>query len=184
MQLATWTRATHLARLLIDLILFAAHTDFSGGEYSDPVLTHVGIAHTRWATHGVPCERNSHPHSSDEGNGFVVVHNGIITNYNDVKQFLTKKGYEFESDTDTEVFAKLVHHLWKKHPNYSFRELVEQAIQQVEGAFAIAVKSKYFPGECVASRRSSPLLVGIKTKTRLAGNHIPILYGKGKFHCD
>lgn len=179
------------------------HTDFNGDEYSDPVLTHVGIAHTRWATHGVPCERNSHPHRSDEGNSFVVVHNGIITNYNDVKTFLAKKGYEFESDTDTEVFAKLVHHLWKKHPNYSFRELVEQAIQQVvsrrraasrgtsyyvfpfpiplqEGAFAIAVKSKHFPGECVASRRSSPLLVGIKTKTRLATDHIPILYGKGE----
>ncbi|XP_068156524.1 glutamine--fructose-6-phosphate aminotransferase [isomerizing] 2 isoform X2 [Drosophila tropicalis] len=151
---------------------------FSGSEYSDPVMTHVGIAHTRWATHGVPCERNSHPHRSDDTNAFVVVHNGIITNYNDVKTFLAKRGYEFESDTDTEVFAKLVHHLWKKHPNYSFRELVEQAILQVEGAFAIAVKSKYFPGECVASRRSSPLLVGIKTKTRLATDHIPILYGK------
>ncbi|XP_017848752.1 glutamine--fructose-6-phosphate aminotransferase [isomerizing] 2 isoform X3 [Drosophila busckii] len=159
---------------------------FSGGEYSEPVLTHMGIAHTRWATHGVPCERNSHPQRSDEGNSFVVVHNGIITNYNDVKTFLSKKGYEFESETDTEVFAKLVHHLWKKHPNYSFRELVEQAIQQVEGAFAIAVKSKHFPGECVASRRSSPLLVGIKTKTRLATDHIPILYGKDdkKPSCD
>ncbi|XP_060647784.1 glutamine--fructose-6-phosphate aminotransferase [isomerizing] 2-like isoform X2 [Drosophila nasuta] len=156
----------------------AIHENFSGGEYSEPVATHVGIAHTRWATHGVPCERNSHPQRSDEANSFVVVHNGIITNYNDVKTFLAKKGYEFESDTDTEVFAKLVHHLWKKHPNYSFRELVEQAIQQVEGAFAIAVKSKHFPGECVASRRSSPLLVAIKTKTRLATDHIPILYGK------
>ncbi|KAH8388563.1 hypothetical protein KR093_010026, partial [Drosophila rubida] len=156
----------------------AIQEHFSGGEYSEPVLTHVGIAHTRWATHGVPCERNSHPQRSDEANSFVVVHNGIITNYNDVKTFLAKKGYEFESDTDTEVFAKLVHHLWKKHPNYSFRELVEQAIQQVEGAFAIAVKSKHFPGECVASRRSSPLLVAIKTKTRLATDHIPILYGK------
>ncbi|XP_064550065.1 glutamine--fructose-6-phosphate aminotransferase [isomerizing] 2 isoform X3 [Drosophila montana] len=156
----------------------AIQEHFSGEEYSELVNTHVGIAHTRWATHGVPCERNSHPQRSDEGNSFVVVHNGIITNYNDVKTFLAKKGYEFESDTDTEVFAKLVHHLWKKHPNYSFRELVEQAIQQVEGAFAIAVKSKHFPGECVASRRSSPLLVGIKTKTRLATDHIPILYGK------
>ncbi|XP_032587905.1 glutamine--fructose-6-phosphate aminotransferase [isomerizing] 2 isoform X6 [Drosophila mojavensis] len=163
-------------RLLIQLHWTCA--DFSGAEYSEPVKTHVGIAHTRWATHGVPCERNSHPQRSDEGNSFVVVHNGIITNYNDVKTFLSKKGYEFESDTDTEVFAKLVHHLWKKHPNYSFRELVEQAILQVEGAFAIAVKSKHFPGECVASRRSSPLLVGIKTKTRLATDHIPILYGK------
>ncbi|XP_030370184.1 glutamine--fructose-6-phosphate aminotransferase [isomerizing] 2-like isoform X1 [Scaptodrosophila lebanonensis] len=156
----------------------AIQENFSGSEYSEPVLTHVGIAHTRWATHGVPCELNSHPHRSDEGNSFVVVHNGIITNYNDVKTFLQKRGYEFESDTDTEVFAKLVHHLWKKHPGYSFRELVEQAILQVEGAFAIAVKSKHFPGECVASRRSSPLLVGIKTKTRLATDHIPILYGK------
>ncbi|XP_020813055.1 glutamine--fructose-6-phosphate aminotransferase [isomerizing] 2 isoform X4 [Drosophila serrata] len=156
----------------------AIQEHFSGGEYGEPVLTHIGIAHTRWATHGVPCERNSHPHRSDEGNGFVVVHNGIITNYNDVKTFLAKRGYEFESDTDTEVFAKLVHHLWKTHPTYSFRELVEQAILQVEGAFAIAVKSKHFPGECVASRRSSPLLVGIKTKTRLATDHIPILYGK------
>ncbi|KAL7727574.1 hypothetical protein ACLKA6_000127 [Drosophila palustris] len=156
----------------------AIQEHFCGGEYSEPVMTHVGIAHTRWATHGVPCELNSHPQRSDVDNGFVVVHNGIITNYNDVKMFLTKKGYEFESDTDTEVFAKLVHHLWKKHPNISFRELVEQAIQQVEGAFAICVKSKHFPGECVASRRSSPLLVAIKTKTRLATDHIPILYGK------
>lgn len=61
----------------------------------------------------------------------MVVHNGIITNYKDVKTFLEKRGYEFESDTDTEVIAKLVHHLWKKHPGYSFRELVEQAIQQL-----------------------------------------------------
>uniref|UniRef100_W8B194 glutamine--fructose-6-phosphate transaminase (isomerizing) n=2 Tax=Ceratitis capitata TaxID=7213 RepID=W8B194_CERCA len=151
---------------------------FSGKEYDDPILTHVGIAHTRWATHGVPCEKNSHPQRSDEGNSFIVVHNGIVTNYKDIKTFLEKRGYVFESDTDTEVIAKLVHHLWKKHPGYSFRELVEQVIQQLEGAFSIAIKSKHFPGECVASRRSSPLLVGIKTKTRLSTDHIPILYGK------
>lgn len=151
---------------------------FSGKDYHEPVPTHVGIAHTRWATHGVPSETNSHPQRSDYDNSFVVVHNGIITNYKDVKKFLEKQSYIFESDTDTEVIAKLVHHLWTKHPNYSFRELVEQAIQQLEGAFAIALKSKHFPGECVASRRGSPLLVGIKTKTRLATDHIPILYGK------
>jgi len=149
-----------------------------GKEFQEPVIIHVGIAHTRWATHGVPCEKNSHPQRSDIDNSFVVVHNGIITNYKDVKTYLEKRGYEFESDTDTEVIAKLVHHLWKKRPGYSFRELVEQAIQQLEGAFAIAIKSKHFPGECVASRRGSPLLVGIKTKTRLETNHIPILYGK------
>lgn len=139
---------------------------------------HVGIAHTRWATHGVPSEVNSHPQRSDPNHSFVVVHNGIVTNYKDVKMFLEKKGYRFESETDTEVIAKLVHHLYTQHPNYSFRELVEQVIQQLEGAFALAFKSKYFPGECVTTRRGSPLLVGIKTKTRLATDHVPILYSK------
>ncbi|XP_037945907.1 glutamine--fructose-6-phosphate aminotransferase [isomerizing] 2 isoform X2 [Teleopsis dalmanni] len=152
--------------------------NLSGKEFDEPVLIHCGIAHTRWATHGVPCEKNSHPQRSDNDNSFIVVHNGIITNYKDVKTFLEKRGFVFESDTDTEVIAKLVHHLWKMHPGYSFRELVEQAIQQLEGAFAVAIKSRHFPGECVASRRGSPLLVGIKTKTRLATDHIPILYGK------
>lgn len=162
----------------------------------------MGIAHTRWATHGVPSEVNSHPQRSDEGHSFVVVHNGIITNYKDVKTFLQKRGHRFESDTDTEVIAQLVHHLHQQHPTYSFRELVEQVIMQLvrvivhifymkikltifwlsrlqEGAFALAFKSKHFPGECVVSRRGSPLLVGIKTKTSLATDHIPILYGKG-----
>ncbi|XP_065372019.1 glutamine--fructose-6-phosphate aminotransferase [isomerizing] 2-like [Calliphora vicina] len=147
-------------------------------DYSAPLNTHVGIAHTRWATHGVPSEVNSHPQRSDMDNSFVVVHNGIITNYKDVKTLLEKRGYIFESETDTEVIAKLVHHLWQQHPSYTFRELVEQTIQQLEGAFAIAFKSRHFPGECVASRRGSPLLVGIKTKTRLATDHIPILYAK------
>ncbi|KAH8407083.1 hypothetical protein KR222_006109, partial [Zaprionus bogoriensis] len=149
-----------------------------GEGYAEPVDIHIGIAHTRWATHGVPSEVNSHPQRSDVANSFVVVHNGIITNYKDVKTLLEKRGYVFESDTDTEVIAKLVHHLWQSHPGYTFGELVEQAIQQIEGAFAIALKSKHFPGECVASRRGSPLLVGIKAKTKLATDHVPILYTK------
>ncbi|KAL7015433.1 hypothetical protein ACKWTF_016453 [Chironomus riparius] len=149
-----------------------------GHEMDTPISTHCGISHTRWATHGVPSDLNSHPQRSDEENSFVVVHNGIITNYKDVKKFLEKRGYKFESETDTEIIAKLVHHLYMQHPNYSFRELVEQVVQQMEGAFALAFKSKHFPGECVATRRGSPLLVGIKTKTRLATDHIPILYGK------
>ncbi|XP_031358368.1 glutamine--fructose-6-phosphate aminotransferase [isomerizing] 2-like isoform X2 [Photinus pyralis] len=140
---------------------------------------HCGIAHTRWATHGVPSEVNSHPQRSEESHAFVVVHNGIITNYKEVKTFLQKKGYGFESETDTEVIAKLIHHFYVQHPSYSFRELVEQVVQQLEGAFALCFKSKHFPGECVATRRGSPLLVGIKTKSQLATDHIPILYGKG-----
>ncbi|GJQ67811.1 Gfat1 [Trypoxylus dichotomus] len=139
---------------------------------------HCGIAHTRWATHGVPSEINSHPQRSDSDNSFMVVHNGIVTNYKEVKTFLQNKGYSFESDTDTEIIAKLIYHFYKLHPTYSFRELVEQVVQQLEGAFALCFKSKHFPGECVATRRGSPLLVGIKTKNRLSTDYVPILYGK------
>ncbi|XP_069673612.1 glutamine--fructose-6-phosphate aminotransferase [isomerizing] 2-like isoform X3 [Periplaneta americana] len=147
-------------------------------DFDGTTDSHVGIAHTRWATHGVPSEVNSHPQRSDVNHAFLVVHNGIVTNYKDVKMFLLKKGYQFESETDTEVIAKLVHHIYMQNPNCSFRELIEQVIQQLEGAFALCFKSKHFPGECVATRRGSPLLVGIKAKTRLATDHVPILYSK------
>jgi glutamine---fructose-6-phosphate transaminase (isomerizing) len=83
---------------------------------------------------------------------FCVVHNGIITNYKDLKKYLEAHGFQFESETDTETIPKLIKHLYDKHPELSFRELVEQAIQQIEGAFALAIKSKHFPGECVATR--------------------------------
>lgn len=180
--------------------MFVESPELNVDEIAD---IHCGIAHTRWATHGVPSELNSHPHRSDPQHSFVVVHNGIITNYKEVKVFLQNKGFTFESDTDTEIIAKLIYHFYLQHSNYSFRELVEQVVQQLvsfsqhgsveillvfcvfsqEGAFALCFKSKHFPGECVATRRGSPLLVGIKTKTRLATDHIPILYGKGMCCC-
>ncbi|KAG4076764.1 hypothetical protein HA402_009110 [Bradysia odoriphaga] len=163
----------------VDVLVEAINETYAKIEENDePIDIHVGIAHTRWATHGVPSEVNSHPQRSDMDHSFVVVHNGIITNYKDIKTFLEQRGHRFESDTDTEIIAQLIHHLHQQHPTYSFRELVEQVIQQLEGAFALAFKSRHFPGECVASRRGSPLLVAIKTKTRLATDHIPILYGK------
>lgn len=140
--------------------------------------THVGIAHTRWATHGAPSAVNSHPQRSDEDNEFVVVHNGIITNYKDLKQFLELKGFVFESETDTEVIAKLIKHLHDSLPNLSFREIVEQAIQQLEGAFALVFKSSKFPNQVVATRRGSPLLVGIKTKMSLPTDYIPVIMGR------
>jgi glutamine phosphoribosylpyrophosphate amidotransferase len=102
-----------------------------GHDIDTPLTCHVGISHTRWATHGIPSDTNSHPQRSDLENSFVVVHNGIITNYKDVKKFLEKRGYVFESETDTEIIAKLIHHLYMQHPNYSFRELVEQVINQL-----------------------------------------------------
>ncbi|RWS02440.1 glutamine--fructose-6-phosphate aminotransferase [isomerizing] 2-like protein, partial [Dinothrombium tinctorium] len=142
----------------------------------EKLMSHVGIAHTRWATHGAPSEVNSHPQRSDNNNEFLIVHNGIITNYKDIKKLLMKKGFEFESDTDTEVIAKLVKHLHTIHEHLSFRELVEQVTMQLEGAFALVFKSTKFPGQCVATRRGSPLLVGIKTKVHLESNHIPIIY--------
>lgn len=146
------------------------------------VPTHVGIAHTRWATHGEPSYINTHPQRSDLDAEFVVVHNGIITNYKDVKAFLTKRGFEFESETDTESIVKLIKHLYdetKLNDNPpTFRQLVEQTIDQLEGAFALAFKSRHFPCEIVVARRGSPLVIGVKSPTKLATDRFPILFSK------
>eukprot|EP00095_Tigriopus_kingsejongensis_P008094 maker-scaffold590_size129399-snap-gene-0.26 protein:Tk08094 transcript:maker-scaffold590_size129399-snap-gene-0.26-mRNA-1 annotation:"hypothetical protein DAPPUDRAFT_329474" len=148
----------------------------------DMVLeSHVGIAHTRWATHGAPSVSNSHPQPSDETNKFIVVHNGIITNYKDLKVFLEKKGHKFLSETDTEVISKLLSHLHEVNPHVSFQVLVDKAIKQLEGAFACCIKSTVFPGECVATTRGSPLLVGIKARV-LNADHVPIQYSTNTPH--
>lgn len=145
--------------------------------------THCGIAHTRWATHGEPSPWNSHPQRSDAKNEFLVVHNGIINNYKDLKLFLEKKGYVFESETDTETVVKLIKYLYDKHKasgdKLTFQDLVELVIAQLEGAFALLFKSVHFPGEIAATRRGSPLLVGVKCESQLATNHIPIVFSKG-----
>uniref|UniRef100_A0A8C7N4V2 glutamine--fructose-6-phosphate transaminase (isomerizing) n=2 Tax=Oncorhynchus TaxID=8016 RepID=A0A8C7N4V2_ONCKI len=145
--------------------------------------THFGIAHTRWATHGEPSALNSHPQRSDKNNAFVVIHNGIITNYKELKKYLNSKGYEFESETDTEVIPKLIKYVYdnREREDLSFSTLVERVIQQLEGAFALVFKSHYFPGEAVATRRGSPLLIGVRSKYELSAEHIPIQYNSGLF---
>lgn len=144
--------------------------------------THAGIAHTRWATHGEPSAINSHPHRSDLSNEFVVVHNGIINNYKDLKAFLQKKGFHFESETDTEVVVKLIKYLYDKHraagDRLSFQDLVELTCAQLEGAFSFLFKSTHFPGELACTRRGSPLLIGVKCDSQLATNQIPVLFSK------
>lgn len=141
---------------------------------------HVGIGHTRWATHGPPNEVNSHPQRVGD-NDFTVVHNGILTNYYPLKCFLEKQGFQFESETDTECIPILLKYLWdtRGDEDLSFLQLVERCIQQLEGAFAIVIKSRLFPNELVATRRGSPLLIGISSSSKLNTDHIPILYSTG-----
>jgi glucosamine--fructose-6-phosphate aminotransferase (isomerizing) len=119
----------------------------------------IGIGHTRWATHGVPNDVNSHPHYSNSGN-LVIVHNGIIENYDPLKKELIKRGYTFKSDTDTEVLVNLIEDI-KKQEHIKLGKAVQIALNQVVGAYAIVVFDKQNPDEIVAARLGSPLAIGI-----------------------
>jgi len=119
----------------------------------------VGIGHTRWATHGVPNDINSHPHLSNSGE-LVIIHNGIIENYESLKQELISRGYTFHSDTDTEVLINLIEDV-KKNENVKLGKAVQIALNQVIGAYAIAVFDKTKPEEVVVARLGSPLAIGI-----------------------
>ncbi|WP_157207563.1 glutamine--fructose-6-phosphate transaminase (isomerizing) [Mariniflexile maritimum] len=119
----------------------------------------VGIGHTRWATHGVPNDVNSHPHISNSGE-LVIIHNGIIENYGSLKKELMARGYTFKSDTDTEVLINLIEDV-KKQENVKLGKAVQIALNQVVGAYAIAVFDKNKPEEIVVARLGSPLAVGV-----------------------
>ncbi|MEY8849889.1 glutamine--fructose-6-phosphate transaminase (isomerizing) [Psychroserpens sp. XS_ASV72] len=119
----------------------------------------LGIGHTRWATHGVPNDINSHPHYSNSGD-LVIIHNGIIENYESLKKELIKRGYNFKSDTDTEVLVNLIEDV-KKNENIKLGKAVQIALNQVVGAYAIAVFDKNKPNEIVVARLGSPLAIGI-----------------------
>ncbi|HUB27766.1 MAG TPA: glutamine--fructose-6-phosphate transaminase (isomerizing) [Tepidisphaeraceae bacterium] len=129
---------------------------------------HVGMAHTRWATHGAPTECNAHPHTDDTGS-IALVHNGVIENYTALKQFLTKRGHTFKSETDTEVLAVLIGHLYaelkaKNHtPNgvSLLQRAVQAALHEVTGTYGIAAICKEEPDTLVVARKGSPLIVGV-----------------------
>jgi len=128
------------------------------GEREDLSGT-IGIAHTRWATHGEPCQVNAHPHLSASGN-LALVHNGIIENYNVLKEKLQKKGYLFKSDTDTEVLVQLIDYM-KESGKLDLLTAVRLALKEVVGAYALAVIDQTYPDEIIVARKSSPLVIGI-----------------------
>ena len=124
--------------------------------HEQPLSGHIGIAHTRWATHGTPTEANAHPHTSEH---IAVVHNGIIENHNELRQQLKDTGYTFVSETDTEVIAHLIHDFVKQ--GKSLKEAVEQSLTCFDGAYALAVVSTNNPNHLVCARSGSPLVVGV-----------------------
>lgn len=119
----------------------------------------IGIGHTRWATHGVPCDRNAHPHISNSGK-LAIIHNGIIENYASLKTELEQRGYHFESDTDTEVLMNLIEEI-KKNEKISTEEAVRYALNEVVGAYAIVVIDKDEKDKLITARKGSPLVIGI-----------------------
>jgi glucosamine--fructose-6-phosphate aminotransferase (isomerizing) len=128
-------------------------------EMTDQAKIHgnLGIAHTRWATHGVPSERNAHPHISQDG--LAVVHNGIIENHEEMRTRLSLAGYQFDSDTDTEVVAHLIHLYWKQDGDLF--AAVQKAVAELRGAYAIAVLSEKNPETLTVARKGAPLLLGL-----------------------
>ena len=134
----------------------------------------LGIAHTRWATHGKPNQVNSHPHQDQSGN-IVMVHNGIIENYDPIKKFLKSKKVKFKSETDTEVLVQLIGY-FSKNGKLNFEQSVRAALQRVDGAYAIVVLNKKFPDKMIAARKGSPLVLGVKDKEFFIGSDIsPII---------
>ena len=129
---------------------------------------HVGIGHTRWATHGEPSDVNSHPHS---GARVTIVHNGIIENYIELKEFLTSKGRTFLSDTDTEVVAQLLDYKYNGNP----LETIDSVLAELKGSFALGIMFKDFPDRIFAVRRESPLIVGVADGECFIASDVPAI---------
>ena len=131
-----------------------------------------GIGHTRWATHGEPSELNAHPHTSDDGE-VVAVHNGIIENYNELKQKLVNKGYSFYSQTDTEIATKLINYYYRKYNDPI--SAMERFIFHAHGSYAIAVIFKDYPHEIYAARKDSPMIIGVSDGASYLASDVPAI---------
>ena len=132
-----------------------------------------GIGHTRWATHGEPSETNAHPHHSDDGN-VVGVHNGIIENYQELRDKLTRKGYQFYSSTDTEVAVKLIDYYYKKYLGTPV-DAINHAMVRIRGSYALAVLFKDYPDEIYVARKDSPMILGIEDGACYLASDVPAI---------
>ena len=137
------------------------------------VIGSCGIGHTRWATHGEPSENNAHPHRSDDGN-VVAVHNGIIENYQELKEKLVRKGYAFYSDTDTEVAVKLVDYYYKKYEGTPV-DAINHAMVRIRGSYALAVMFNEYPEEIYVARKDSPMILGIEDGESYIASDVPAI---------
>ena len=132
-----------------------------------------GIGHTRWATHGEPSETNAHPHHSDDGN-VVAVHNGIIENYQELRDKLAKKGYEFYSQTDTEVAVKLIDYYYKKYEGTPV-DAINHAMIRIRGSYALAVMFKEYPEEIYVARKDSPMILATANGESYVASDVPAI---------
>lgn len=132
-----------------------------------------GIGHTRWATHGEPSVENAHPHCSDDGN-VVAVHNGIIENYQELKEKLLRKGYQFYSSTDTEVAVKLIDYYYKKYLGTPV-DALNHAMVRIRGSYALAVLFKDYPEEIYAARKDSPMIIGVTEGESYLASDVPAI---------
>jgi len=133
---------------------------------------HIGIGHTRWATHGEPTVENAHPHIS-QSDIITLVHNGIIENYAQLKEELIKKGYQFKSQTDTEVVAHLIEDEYKNNPDKSLLQIVLNVVKKLKGAYALGIISTIEPDKIIAVRKGSPLIIGVGENENFIASDIP-----------
>lgn len=142
-------------------------------DQGNAVTGTCGIGHTRWATHGEPSVINAHPHASDDEN-IVAVHNGIIENFQELKEKLTKSGYTFKSQTDTEAAVKLIDYYYKKY-NLGPVDAIARAMMRIRGSYALCVMFKDLPGEIYTARKDSPMIIGVADGQTYVASDVPAI---------